>query len=69
MELTLAEGNRVRQGEDDGTRVEPRHGLHDVLSKRALCCGEAQQGSRLDVFDDLDQGLEWWTAVISARKV
>ena len=23
MELTLAEGNRVRQGEDDGTRVEP----------------------------------------------
>lgn len=69
MELTLAEGNRVRQGENDGTRVEPCHDLHDLLCKRALCCGEAQQGSWLNVFDDLDQGLEWWAAVITARKV
>jgi len=41
MELTLAERNRVGQGEDDGTRVESCHGLHDLLRKCALCCGEA----------------------------
>lgn len=69
MELTLAEGNRVGQGEDDGTRVEPCHSLHDLLRKCALCRGETQQGRWLNIFNDFDQGFEWWAAVILACKV
>lgn len=69
MELTLAEGNRVGQGEDDGTRVEPCHSLHDLLRKCALCRGETQQGRWLNIFNDFDQGFEWWAAVIPTGKV
>lgn len=69
LERKLALGRRVGEGEDDGGGVEVGHAADNVLAKGAVGGRETDEGSGLDVLDDLGEGLELLALSVVADKV